>query len=153
MMEITIREAQSQDIDRMLILLEELFSIEKDFVFNASENRKGLEMLMADTKDKVLFIASCQKQIVGMCSVQAILSTAEGQKVGVVEDLVVDKRFRRNRIASSLISTIERWALKRDIKRLQLLADKNNNIALDFYRGSGWSKTQLICLRKYVEDI
>ena len=152
MMDITIRKARSQDIDRMLVLLEELSSIEKDFTFNPAKNRKGLEMLIADTKDKALFVASFQEQIVGMCSVQAIISTAEGQKASLIEDLVVEKGHRRKRIASSLISTIGRWALKRGIKRLQLLADNTNKSALSFYDGTGWSKTQLICLRKYAGD-
>lgn len=152
-MEVTIRKAQRKDIDQMLALLEELFSIEKNFVFDASKNRKGLEMFMEKSNDKALFVASCQEQVVGMCSVQTIISTAEGQKAGVIEDLVVDKKFRRNQIASSLLSTIDRWALKKGIKRFQLLADITNNIALDFYRGTGWTKTQLICLRKYAEDI
>ena len=32
---------------------------------------------------------------------------------------------------------------------MQLLADRTNHPALDFYRRQGWQHTQLICLRKY----
>jgi hypothetical protein len=34
------------------------------------------------------------------------------------------------------------------MKRLQLLADAENEPALAFYGKSGWKRTQLICLRK-----
>jgi ribosomal protein S18 acetylase RimI-like enzyme len=32
---------------------------------------------------------------------------------------------------------------------LQLLADKNNLPALNFYQKQGWQSTQLVCLRKH----
>jgi len=152
-MEVTIRQAQSSDIEAMLLLLEELFSIEKDFDFDSAKSRKGLEMIITGTKDKAIFVADCCRMVVGMCSVQSVISTAEGQNSGLVEDLVVNKRFRRKGVASLLLGRIEKWAMDNGIKRLQLLADINNKSALDFYHGKRWSKTQLICLRKYTEDI
>ena len=36
----------------------------------------------------------------------------------------------------------------RGLKRLQLLADKNNGSALIFYQKQGWQAAQLVCLRK-----
>jgi len=36
------------------------------------------------------------------------------------------------------------------VSRLQLLADRNNIQATDFYQKLGWQATQLICLRKVV---
>jgi GNAT superfamily N-acetyltransferase len=43
---------------------------------------------------------------------------------------------------------IEDWARERGVKRLELLADRNNSPALEFYRKLNWQSTQLICLHK-----
>ncbi len=45
------------------------------------------------------------------------------------------------------LASLVSWSVKRGLTRLQLLADRNNRPALDFYRRIGWRSTQLICLR------
>lgn len=86
--------------------------------------------------------------VVGMCTAQILISTAEGGMVALVEDMVVDARYRGMGIGRQLMSAIEGWAQKRRISRLQLLADRTNFSALDFYDKMGWRPTQLICLRR-----
>lgn len=43
----------------------------------------------------------------------------------------------------------EAWAVKKGLRRLQLLADKTNIPALRYYKCAGWQQTNLIGLRKY----
>lgn len=150
---IDVRNAQLTDIDAMLVLLEELFSIESDFTFNADKSRKALEMMMQKSNDRAVFVSVCGGSIAGMCSIQSIISTAEGQKSGIIEDVVVDRKFRRKGVASFLLEAAGNWAMNLGIKRVQLLADITNQAAIDFYRSNHWSKTKLICLRKHMEDI
>ena len=87
-------------------------------------------------------------QVVGMCTLQTLNSTAEGAKVGLLEDLVVDEGRRNQGIGSLLLANVTEWAETAGLKRVQLLADKDNSPALKFYRKYNWNSTNLICIRK-----
>ena len=132
----------------MIRLLEQLFSIEEDFTFNETVQQNGLAMMLDDSEDRCIFVASSGDQIIGMCSVQLLVSTAEGEIVALIEDMVVAQEFQRQGIGKKLMHEIEAWAVQKGAKRMQLLADRNNVKALDFYKKQKWSVTQLICLRK-----
>ncbi|UOA07840.1 GNAT family N-acetyltransferase [Methylobacter sp. S3L5C] len=146
---ITIRTAKPSDIPQLVALLKVLFSIEADFAFDQNKQGHGLTLLLKSEKDCIL-VAQLQSdnRILGMCTVQTLLSTAEGGAVGLLEDLIVAADFRRQGIAEKLIAGAVDWAEVKGLKRLQLLADKNNRSALDFYEKQGWQSTQLVCLRK-----
>ncbi len=53
-------------------------------------------------------------------------------------------------IGGMLVRAAERWAADRGVLRLQLLADRTNTPALQFYESQDWKSTRLICLRKKV---
>ncbi len=145
---ITIRFATSEDIPQLLCLLETLFSIEADFSIDSPKQSKGLELLLLSTKDGVWVAElSGTNKIVGMCSIQTMISTAEGGFVGLLEDLVVMSDYRQHGIGAKLLAEAINWSKAQGLKRLQLLADKNNADALAFYQKQGWLETQLICLR------
>ncbi|OLN30488.1 GCN5 family acetyltransferase [Desulfosporosinus metallidurans] len=93
-------------------------------------------------------VAELNQQIVGMCTAQILVSTAEGGMVALIEDLVVEDAYRGQGIGKALLLSIESWAIARGVRRLQLLADRNNTLALDFYKKMNWKHTQLICLHK-----
>jgi GNAT superfamily N-acetyltransferase len=66
----------------------------------------------------------------------------------LLEDLIVAADFRHQGIGAKLLGEAVYWAECRGLKRLQLLADKDNLPALNFYQTQGWQSTQLVCLRK-----
>ena len=142
-----IRNAESRDIESLVRLLEQLFSIEKDFEFNAEHHRRGLTLLLEGCgKHRAVKVAVCRNEIVGMCTAQTRISTARGSITAVLEDLVVDAAHRRQGIGQSLLAEMVQWAQKRGIAHLQLLADKDNFPALAFYRHHEWQPTNLVCL-------
>ncbi|MBF0226201.1 MAG: GNAT family N-acetyltransferase [Desulfobacterales bacterium] len=143
-----IRQATISDMDSLICLLKALFSIEKDFIFNEQLQRQGLTLMLSDNKNRCVMVAEINGQVIGMCSIQTILSTAEGGVVGLIEDVIVRKDLRGKEIGKKLLASIENWAREKKLKRLQLLADRNNLAAIEFYEKLNWSKTQMICLRK-----
>ncbi len=146
---ITIRTAKPSDIPQLVALLKELFTIEEDFDFDQEKQEHGLNQLLNSEKDCVLVAQSLNDdKALGMCTVQTLISTAEGGTVGLLEDLVVAADFRNKGIGAKLLDEAVCWAECRGLKRLQLLADKNNRPALNFYQKQGWQSTQLVCLRK-----
>lgn len=147
----TIRPARICDIDSIVGLLRELFCIEADFVFDPEKQRQGLQQLLNSEKDTML-VAESDNNVVGFCTLQTLISTAEGGRVGLLEDLIVAEAYRNQGIGKKLLEEALHWANSQDLKRLQLLADSNNLPALDFYIQRGWQLTQLICLRYLPPD-
>ncbi len=145
--EVRVRKAAFNDIDGLIPLLKSLFSIEADFTFNEALQRRGL-MLLEPCENRCVLIASSRDRIIGMASIQTLISTAEGGLSGIIEDVVVTPEWRGKGIGRILLEAIETWAHSKGLKRIQLLADSANTPALEFYRNSGWMTTQLICLRK-----
>lgn len=148
-----IRNAVDSDIDALVSLLRDLFSIEADFTFDADKHRRGLKLLLDGCrKHKCVKVAEVNTddgtEVVGMCTAQTLISTAEGGIVAMVEDLVVDSRFRGQGVGRMLMENIEVWSRMSELKRLQLLADTENKPALAFYKKNNWDPTQLICIRK-----
>lgn len=147
--DIKIRNAVHSDIEALVDLLRDLFSIEADFTFDADKHSRGLNLLLDGCrKHKCVKVAETSNQVIGMCTAQILISTAEGGVVAIVEDLVVKKGWRGKGVGRMLLEGVESWSYARKLKRLQLLADQKNEPALDFYRKHGWNSTQLICLRK-----
>lgn len=144
-----IRTATKDDIPAMAELLHQLFAIEVDFTPNYDKQTRGLELLI-DRPTARIFIAEIDGQLVGMCTVQIVVSTAMGQEVGTVEDVIIDVEHRGKSIGSALMQTIETWAAGKRLGRLQLRADKDNGPALCFYRQQGWKHTNLIGWMKYL---
>jgi len=146
---VTIRTATPADIPQLVALLKALFAIEADFDFDQDKQTRGLNLLLDSEKDRI-FVAESLKdnKVLGLCTVQTLISTAEGGPVGLLEDLVVAANYRNQGIAARLVAEAVSWAECRGLKRLQLLADKNNGPALSFYQKQGWQSTQLLGLRK-----
>jgi ribosomal protein S18 acetylase RimI-like enzyme len=108
-----------------------------------------LNLLLNSEKDCILVAELLNDdRVLGMCTVQALISTAEGGTVGLLEDLVVAADFRNQGIGAKLLTEAVNWAECQGLNRLQLLADKNNLPALNFYQKQGWESIQLVCLRK-----
>jgi len=143
-----IRPAKDSDIEKLIELLKVLFSIEKDFIFNEESQKRGLELMLQDSKSRCIFVAELQGVVIGMISAQALISTAEGGISVLVEDVVIDENYRGQGIGRELLKTMERWAIEKGARRLQLLADINNSSALTFYDKLNWKKTSLMCLQK-----
>ncbi|MFH0726194.1 MAG: GNAT family N-acetyltransferase [Pseudomonadota bacterium] len=147
--DLMIRNATHQDIPALVSLLEALFAIEDDFCVDPEKQYRGVLMMLDGCgKHRCIQVAEMGGRVIGMGSVQSVISTAEGGIVGMVEDVVIQPEWRGKGVGSRLLRSIEAWADQRGLLRLQLLADKKNFPALQFYRDHGWEATDLICMRR-----
>lgn len=144
---IRIKPATEQDIRALGGLLQQLFAIEADFQFDAAKSDHALQQLINDQRACVLVACKAEK-VIGMVSAQLVISTAEGAYSAWVEDVVVDSVHRGEGIGKQLLRAIEEWAKGQGATRLQLLADTENQLALEFYRSTGWQQLQIRALRK-----
>jgi GNAT superfamily N-acetyltransferase len=144
-----IRQASPADVPWLCGLLSELFSIEADFTADSRKQAQGLNLLIKDASgSSAIFVAEESGEIVGMGSVQILISTAEGGPTGFVEDLIVLRKCRGKGIGTAILSEIVNWCNRKEVTRLQLLRDADNGDALLFYAAQGWKGTNLVCMRK-----
>jgi GNAT superfamily N-acetyltransferase len=150
-MDVVVRPARSEDISQMCGLLADLFALEVDFVPDSSRQVRGLELLLNDrTGCSLMLVAVSGHEVLGMCSVQTRISTAEGGPAGVIEDVVVRKDYRGRGIGSMLLARTAAWCRTKGMNSIHLLADRNNGKALKFYADQDWQQTSLICLIKRI---
>ena len=147
---VSIRRAEMDDVNILVDLLTSLFSIETDFAIDKQKQQRGLCLMLEQTEKSCILVAECHGRVVGMCTGQLLVSTAEGGIKVIVEDVVVEKDKRGLGIGSALLAEVERWAMDSGASRMDLLADKRNFSALNFYNSQSWSSTELIALQKHL---
>lgn len=144
---IEIRKANHHDIPQICDLLAGLFLIEADFSADQNKQARGVHLLLEDKDRSLVLVASIRNEVIGMCTVQTLISTSEGGPVGLVEDVVVRNDYRCKGVGTELLIKIFTWCKEKGMTRVQLLADRDNHEALDFYASRGWTFTNLICMR------
>ncbi|HEX9997378.1 MAG TPA: GNAT family N-acetyltransferase [Abditibacterium sp.] len=145
----TIRAAQSADIPALLSLLELLFALEADFVFDENKARRGLEMMLENAETRRVLVAEIDGEVAGMCSAQLVVSTAMGAHSAWVEDVVLAPQFRGRGVMPQMLAQLEKWAVSQGATRFQLLCDAHNAPALAFYEKQDFQPTQLVCFFKF----
>lgn len=146
-MNAVIRRARPEDTPALVGLLRLLFSIEKDFVFDAAKQERGLRLLLSRAEAAV-FAAEQDGEVIGMCTGQLLISTAQGGLSAMIEDVAVLPAQQGKGVGRRLVAAAESWAVSQGASRMQLLADRNNAPALAFYHKTGLQRTAMICLRK-----
>ena len=145
--ELTIEQASSADIPAMVGLLAALFSIEQDFKPDTERQIRGLAGVLASPNACIMLARSAQGEAIAMCSAQLVFSTAEGAHSAWIEDMVVHEAWRGRGIGRQVLQAVLAWASEHGATRAQLLADLDNQPALDYYQHLGWQETQLIARR------
>jgi len=139
---IVLEKAKEEDFAEMARLLGVLFAIEKDFKIDYEKQLSGIQKLH-ETDGTDLLVAKHEGKVVGMVTMQRLVSSAEGDHIGQIEDLVVDETYRKMGVGSRLVNKIRVIAQEYDYKRIQLAADMDNENALAFYNRRGFNKTNL----------
>lgn len=120
---VVIRRAVAADRDGIVRLAE---------VADAGER---LDSLLANP-DRCILVAELRSEIVGLAEAQ-FYGTALRRAFGVVRlhDLVVDDRYRRRGIGSSLLDEVERWAMS--TPECRYLEWQSSQSAVVFYEARG----------------
>jgi GNAT superfamily N-acetyltransferase len=132
----------------MLNLLAELFTLESDFKPERKKQLAGLRLILDDPGIGKLFVLRVDGRVAGMANALFTVSTAEGRRVVLLEDVIVATRYRRHGLGRRLVEHITAWAAANDLPRITLLADKDNAPALAFYERLGFAHSAMRVLRK-----
>ena len=119
-----IRQARQDDVEQLVGLLRLLFAIEEDFSADTSKQRQGLELMLGNNSSRIL-VAEADDQVVGMCTGQVVISTAEGGPAILVEDMVVAPSHRGQGLGRELLSGLTDWARTQGATRMRSQVEGN----------------------------
>jgi len=138
MSEIRFDVAKSGDLPRLVELLGLLFESEAEFSADSEKQRVALQAILADPAKGRIFVARDGREVVAMASLLYTISTAEGGKAALFEDLVVAPEHRKRGIGEALLKHVVAAARAEGILRITLLTDMQNERAQAMYRRVGF---------------
>jgi ribosomal protein S18 acetylase RimI-like enzyme len=144
----SIRLADRTDIPAMAALLGELFAQEHEFSPDRTVQVRGLSMLLELGDAVRILVAEQDGQLVGMGVLHYAVSTALGDKVATLEDVIVTKSARGRSIGKQLMAAIIERARADGAQRITLLTDHDNVAAQRFYASFGFERSSMVPLRR-----
>ena len=149
-MSTVLGSAARSDIPRLVELLGLLFSQEREFSPNPDKQSEALEAILADRSRGRIFVAREGSELVGMASLLYTVSTAEGGKAALFEDLIVDPQHRRKGVGTKLVNYVIQQARAEGVLRITLLTDLENDTALGLYRKLGFVDSPMQPMRLHL---
>lgn len=144
---IEIAIAKEEDIPGLCELLELLFSQEIEFSPNIAAQQRGLLEIMRNPHLGFILVGKVNNLAVGMVNILFTVSTALGERVAILEDMVISTTYRGSGFGTTLIEQAIAEARHQNCKRITLLTDASNEAAQRFYQRHGFVKSMMIPLR------
>ncbi len=136
------------DLAPMALLLQELFTLESDFQPQGEKQLAALSWILDHPEQGRLFVLRDAGHVVGMANALFCISTAEGGQVLLLEDVIIAASHRGAGHGKRLLTHILSWAASQGIKRVTLLADRDNAAALSLYDRLGFEASAMVVRRK-----
>ena len=140
-MKLVIENFKKKHIDSVFDIMKRNLS---DFKPKKNEYNK---LWLSYKKDRKLFsvVASINKKILGHAKIighgsLVINSTIRGGKLGYIEDIVVEKKFRHLGYATQIVSNLKKISKEKGCYKI-ILQTKNHNI--EFYKKNKFKKLGL----------
>ena len=147
-----IEMAIKSDIPTLCILLDYLFSQEVEFKPDHKTQSRGLRMILNNNNIGNIFVAKKNEKIIGMVILLYTVSTALGERVALLEDMVVSPDERELGIGSMLLDHAVKYANEKGCKRITLLTDKMNIRAQKFYKQHKFNCSSMIPFRMIINN-
>ena len=147
-----ISPATLSDIPALCDLLAILFTQEADFKPDYAAQSRGLTRIINNPDIGLIVVARQDSRVVAMVNLLYTVSTALGERVALLEDMVVCPGVRGYGIGSLLLEQAIELARSNGCKRITLLTDSSNESAQRFYQKHGFGFSAMIPLRLSLSD-
>jgi len=138
-----VEEASFFDIPQLCDLLALLFEQEVEFHPDPAKQTAALTLLIDNPLRGRIFVLREGDTLLGMVSVQVLVSTACGGDVLLLEDLVIHPTYRKRGFGSFLLEHVIRFAKQSGYHRITLLTDRINENAQRFYSRHGFTASDM----------
>ncbi len=149
-MNVIVDFATEADLPLLADLLGELFTQERDFAPERDKQLSGLRLILDKPALGRLFVLRVSGTVAGMANALISVSTAEGGRVLLLEDVIVARAWRGKGLGEQLVNAVLRWAEEEGMRRVTLLTDKDNGAAQHVYRKLGFVTSDMQVMRKYL---
>lgn len=146
----TFSSAQEGDVPALSDLLSLLFAQEQEFKPDAQAQCRGLTMIIRNPALGVILVARNEGTVVAMVNLLCAVSTALGERVATLEDMVVHPQCRGSGVGSALLRHAILHCEDRGIKRITLLTDQVNGSAQRFYEREGFRRSMMVPMRLHL---
>ncbi|WP_019919551.1 GNAT family N-acetyltransferase [Methyloversatilis discipulorum] len=143
-----IDTATPADIPALCGLLSALFAQEAEFTPDTTAQARGLAMIVSDPRVGSVLVARRDGEIVGMVNLLFTVSTALGERVVLLEDMVVAPSARGAGVGSALLTVAIDFARVQRCPRITLLTDRVNADAQRFYARHGFVASDMLPMRR-----
>lgn len=147
MHQVRIEFATADDLPAMADLLHELFTLENDFVPDREKQLAGFHLILDHPDMGRLFVLRVNGKAAGMANALITVSTAEGGRVLLLEDVIIKANYRSQGLGQKLVEHVLAWAISEGMSRITLLADRDNTEARVFYERMGFEPSAMMVLR------
>jgi GNAT superfamily N-acetyltransferase len=147
-----ITPATLGDLPQLVSLLTLLFSQEEDFHPDRKKQEEGLRLILEHPRTGIIFVAREGDVILGMVNLLFSISTAEGGKVLLLEDLVVLPQHRRQGLGQALLGEARAFGQREGYLRISLQTDLLNARAQALYTRFGYQASKMIIMRARLSE-
>jgi ribosomal protein S18 acetylase RimI-like enzyme len=132
-----IRRALENDLDDLHPVLEQLLSGEV-------ERRRAVWRDSLAQHGYAAWIAEIDDQTAGFVDLYLFPDVSHGSKIGLINNLVVDARFRGRGLAGDLLKEVIAYCRQHDTDELHVWTEPDNAPALRVYEGAGFARRAVL---------
>jgi len=127
-----------------------LFTQEAEFTPNPETQRRGLQRIITNREVGIVLVAKEGETVLGMVILLYTVSTALGERVALLEDMVFFPEARGARVGSHLLKRAVAVAEAAGCQRITLLTDQQNLSAQHFYKRHGFTPSSMVPMRLHL---
>ncbi len=149
-----IRKAKIEDYDKIIELYKELYDAEKIFdknlssTYNVSEKQKEEIQKRIKSRKEIFLVAEEDDKIIGLIDGYIIDNSNHIEKVGYLDHLCVNKKYRKLGIGENLIKEFSNKMKNKNVTYLKLNAFEKNLPAIALYEKLGFEEYSIYYMKK-----
>ena len=110
---------------------------------------EDFELILNDTST-ILFAIIEKEKMIGCMNIQCFYSIWRHGKVFFLDDFFIEESFRGRGYGEKALKSLQEYAKKGGIKRIQLMAENTNPKAIEFYRKHKFNEQEIHLFLKYL---
>ena len=110
---------------------------------------EDFELILNDTST-ILFAIIEKEKMIGFMNIQYFYSIWSHGKVFFLDDFFIEESFRGRGYGEKALKSLQEYAKKGGIKRIQLMAENTNPRAIEFYKKHKFNEQEIHLFLKYL---